>query len=753
MRKLFHKSLLILTVLPISLLGTISCSPVTPEPEETIKLNVPVFADNLPYILTATKFKEQVDNIVNLNDKLILLFGNSTNLNKNNVQSLTIEAIGTKIKATILLQKNYVFNINNGENTYSITTPKDFIITEPEEIIKLDLPVFDNNLPYTLTAIKFKEQVDNTANLNDKLFLLFGKSTNLNKDNVQSLTIEVVGAKIKATILLQKNYVFNINNGENTYSITTPKDFAVNNSFEINNGLMINIEKYKDIANALNLAKEENLPALTNQILLDKIKASSVASQVQSITIVSGSTKYQKAFLELKINNDPENLKITEFTTLQVPSFLVSTQQQVILTFEINKNEYFKNLVNQNKIATQLDTNLLFTIAERLQIGEVGFHNVFDKDALLKYKNLITVKDVRVIKDPTAEDPDNWGGDLEFSFEVSFSEYQYTNNAWNADGTLTKTIRKRQSSTVKFFLPKKVEGYQYLLDNLKVSTTIDKKQFSSFVFARAKENTVNTLNFLNFDQTILDTYFSTDKVNIDIWNVDEVSDSAYNNSIVFDDATGTLKIDAFLHDKKTNLILTDLIPKQYVITGFTKIDEYIHGSSNDINQNKVVAGDADKANIIRRLKTYGIDFNAMQANESITKEEVLGTTTYLFFNTRSYPLFRHKENTGTGEWVIPTNNRYFFSILGNTFSSNQQASPFIDQRNSIFKTTTSNGFYVRNLSLNKKQNQTTFRVTRTSDNKIIVRQEFQYNIQQTPSYSAIVSPVILEWTVNVSELI
>ncbi|MGL5522062.1 MAG: hypothetical protein ACRDAW_02230, partial [Metamycoplasmataceae bacterium] len=91
------------------------------------------------------------------------------------------------------------------------------------------------------------------------------------------------------------------------------------------------------------------------------------------------------------------------------------------------------------------------------------------------------------------------------------------------------------------------------------------------------------------------------------------------------------------------------------------------------------------------------------------------------------------------------------------FSSNQQANNIrvIDQRNSIFKTTTSNGFYVRNLSLNKKQNQNqaTFRVTRTSDNKIIVRQEFQYNIQQTPSYTAIISPVILEWTVNVSELI
>ncbi|MGL4184050.1 MAG: hypothetical protein ACRCRP_02840 [Metamycoplasmataceae bacterium] len=634
----------------------------------------------------------------------------------------------------------------------SISIP---VIPEPEEIIKIEFPKFSENLPYSLTANKFKEQIDNEINLNKKLILLFGPNTTLNETNVKSLTITVIVHKIEATILLNENYLFP--NEEIEHKILSPKDFSINNSFETNNGLIINDEKYINIANALNLKLDEDLVSLTDQILLDKIKASGVASQVQSISIVSGNTKFQNAFLELKINNDSKNLLITGFTTLQVPSFLLSTQQQVILTFVINTNEYFKNLVNQNKIATQLDTNLLFTIAERLEIGEVGFHNVFDKNALLKYKNLITVKDVKVIQDPTTEDPNNWGGDLELSLEISFSEYQYINNAWKAHETVTKTIRKRQSSTVKFFLPKKVEGHQYLLNNLKVIPNIDKKQFSSFVFATAKWNGIKTLNFLNFDQTILDTYFSTEKANIDILNVDEVTDSAYNNSIIFDDETGTLKIDAFLYDKQTDSILMDLTPKEYVIEGFTKIYDYINASTNDTNQNKVVAGDADKVNIIKRLKTYGINFNAMQPNESITKEEILNNTNYLFFNTRSFLLFRHIENTGQGEWAISATNKFFFSILGNTFSSNQQASSVINHRTSVFKTTTSNGFYVRNLSLNKKENQNetqaTFRVTRTNDNKIIVRQEFQYNIQQTPSYSAIISPVILEVTFNLNELI
>ncbi|MGL5438213.1 MAG: hypothetical protein ACRDA7_00535 [Metamycoplasmataceae bacterium] len=712
---------------------------VTPPPNLTT-INDPELLTTLPYATkTANEFYNDIIGLTN--DKRIqVLFTSNTELTPEKIFNMLLQVENTKIKITITLNDNFVFKSNNSKQLILLTN--DFKAPPTNQIIKDPILA---DLPYTTkTSFQFQTEL-NSMLFPEKIVTLFGTSTDLKPEHIQGAMILTVLPTNALNIFFTLKEGFIFQDGTNKFSEKTFPFLADPiKDIPINNNLFINDINYKDIANAFGLTKNESLFKLDNNILLERVKkVPAVSNKVNKIEIVNGNTEKQNSFIELKINDSQNTLKITGFDSLIEPEFLKITQQQYLTKFEINNNEYFKNLITEENIKNKIiDPNLLFLLSLELQIGDVLSGKLFDKDILIQYKDFISVKDVLIKPNPLSK---NWEAEIDFVLQVSFSNYSFVNGKWEANSTKTKEFKRRQNNPFKFLLPKEENGLQYLLDNLNEKTNLNKDQFSSYYFARAKEDKGNywSANLLEFNQEIIKTYFPTSRFEI----INSDGNSGFFNSIDYNDQTGILKIDAFLLNKATDTIHTELITKTYLISGFKKIDDYITANKDQQKNFLSVRPNDKEQTLINKLKKYNIDFKNLKINEQIQVQESTNDILKLFFQRKSTALF-NEQNTSS-QWDVNIFNNYILTVLGRTFDSAQNADQTLSGRNGIFKVNNNSGFYVKTFSLEKTNDF--FTVKKISNTQYEIKQIFSYKINQNKTTSTI-DNVRLVWFLSSSKL-
>ncbi|MGL4184053.1 MAG: hypothetical protein ACRCRP_02855 [Metamycoplasmataceae bacterium] len=713
--------------------------PIITPPPNLIVINDPQLLTILPYkSKTVNELYNELNNLA-IEGKIKRLFNLNNELTLNNVNDILLQIENRKLKITIILKDNFLFKSNNNKQLVILTN--DFLIK------KIKYPSLATNFPYTtMNSFQFQSFVTQKSTV-EQIEYLFGGTTDLQGDQILG-SIGLLPMNNNLTIMvsleLKEGFVFDVIGNPSEVNLETMEFLPIVNDIPINNNLFINNANFKDIANALSLTKNESLFKLNNDILLERIKKDpSVSSKVNKIEIVNGNTEKQNPFIELKINDNPDTLKITGFNVLSEPEFLQISQQQYLTKFEINNNEYFKNLITEENIKNKIiDPNLLFLISSELQIGNVVSGKVFNKEILIQYKDFISIKDVLIKPNNLSK---NWEAEIDFVLQVSFSNYSFTNGKWEAKSTKTKEFKRNKNNQFKFFLPQEKDGLQYLLNNLKEKTNINKDQFSSYYFARAKEDKGNfwSANLLEFNQDIIKTYFPIS--NFEIINSD--GNSGFFNSINYNDQTGVLEIDAFLFDKTTDTIHSELTSKTYAISGFKKLENYIASNNSQQNNFLSLRPNDKEQSFINKLKKYNINFNSLKLNEEIQIQESSDDNLKLFFPRKSTLLF-NEQNT-TSKWSTNIFNNYIFTALGRTFDSIQSANQILSERNGIFKINDSSGFYVRFLSLEKNNNF--FTVKKISNTQYEIKQIFSYNINQNNTTSTI-DNVRLVWFLASSKL-
>ncbi len=599
-----------------------------------------------------------------------------------------------------------------------------------------------NNIDLDVSRTKFSNLNINEFDVENIKSLILEYAVSGKKNDIQTSDI-IVNSTNKSEQLNQISGTFRLNKywendeiknqetSEFTYKLTKFKlneqstnDISKGGTF--NN---LNISSYLEVIKVLDVSSNTPIFKITNEYIRQKLSVSKFNNINLTITEGNESNGNIKLIISGSYNNNSiTEAEITVSGFKNFASIIDISSQMKIKTMELNLNNYYGNLQDNDSISNWTSDDWLNKYLSKLEINkETNIVNDNINVIDLYKQNIISNISFNDAQNLLSKDKSNFN----IQFTISKKVYNNSSSKW-IDSSETESFTIYLENNYIFSMPSENDAIKYILNNQSTyNNNLISQEYASYSYSQIFYNcSIDYLTkFITLNKTYVDKYLPNMNVRLCVENI---------NSVTVNDKTGQIigSVIVYFNQNRTN------VEHNINIAGFKKSYDYINQNNQEYN-NFFTPNDTAKINRYIKMNILSQksidDINNIQINNSIE----INNKVYLSQSNSQGLIYREAIDHSTpGEINAQIINDWSFTFLGTNFTDIT-----MNKDNNLYK----NEFIIKNINYDFGSNSRAV-ILRLDNDRISYTVNFTLSIELLSSNDFITINTSYKSILNINDL-